>query len=131
MIALKLNHDCIRELMLYLEENLEYSSAIPLNKIQIKDYEFEEIAYTTKKLKEAGYIYATFTIDNPKNMHAYISGITWNGHKFLDTIRDNQVWSHTKKILSKVSSASISFISDIASQVLANLIKQQLGVIDI
>ena len=125
---MKLNHDCVRELMLYLEENLECSSVLSIHKIDIPKYQFEEILYTAKKLKEAGYIRSKTTVGGIDNVRMYITEITWDGHKFLDTIRDDQVWSHTKSILSKVSSASISFVSNIASQVLANLIQQQLGV---
>ena len=114
--------------MLYLEENLECSSVLSIHKIDIPKYQFEEILYTAKKLKEAGYIRSNTTVGGVDNVRMYITEITWDGHKFLDTIRDDQVWSHTKSILSKVSSASISFVSNIASQVLANLIQQQLGV---
>lgn len=124
---MKLNHDCVRDLLLYIEENLEYSSIIEVDKINLKKYKLEEIAYATKKLKEAGYIHAKFTIDDIDNLYAYVGDITWEGHKFLDTIRDNKVWSTTKKVASKVSSVSLSLISTIASQVLTNIINQQFG----
>ena len=125
---MKLNHSCVRELLLYIEKNAEYSSLISVEAIELSGYSLEEIAYTTKKLKEAGYINADFRIYEIENLCAFIEDITWEGHKFLDTIRDNAVWSKTKKIISKFSSVPLSLVSNVASQVLTNLINQELGI---
>lgn len=124
---MKLNHDCVRKLLLFLEENLECTGEFDLSCAHIDGFSYDDLFYTSMKLKEAGYINATIHIDICGEGEAMISCITWDGHKFLDTIRDNQVWSNTKKILSKVSSTSITFVSNVASQVLTNLINQQLG----
>lgn len=124
---MKLNHDCVRELLLYLEENLDVSNRIQFFEIKISNFDDATIVYTAIKLYEAGYITAKIEKDVYGEVFGYISDISWDGHKFLDTIRDNQVWSSTKKILSKVSSSSISFVSNVASQVLTNLINQQIG----
>lgn len=56
-----------------------------------------------------------------------VSGITWQGHRFLDTVRDNKVWSDTKSVVSKFSSVSISMVETIASNVITQLINKQLG----
>ena len=124
---MKLNHDCIRELMLYIEENLELGEMIDMSITTISDFSEEDTIYSAVKLHEAGYLSGDVVQTLGGEYRAMISGITWEGHKFLDTIRDNQVWSHTKTVLSKVSSASISFTSSVASQVLTNLISQSLG----
>lgn len=124
---MKLNHDCVRELLLYLEENLDNSNKIQFSEIKISNFDDATIIYTAIKLCEAGYIAAKIERDVCGEIFGYISDISWDGHKFLDTIRDNQVWNSTKKILSKVSSSSISFVSNVASQVLTNLINQQMG----
>lgn len=124
---MKLNHDCVRSLLLFIEEKAEINGEIELTTTQIENFTINEILYTAKKLKEAGYINATVTNDLLGNLDIIIYDITWEGHKFLDTIRDNQVWTKTKSILSKVSSSSISFVSTVASQVLSSLINQQLG----
>ena len=124
---MKLNHDCIRELMLYIEENLELGEMIDMSITTISDFSEEDTIYSAVKLHEAGYLSGDVVQTLGGEYRAMIRGITWEGHKFLDTIRDNQVWSHTKTVLSKVSSASISFTSSVASQVLTNLISQSLG----
>lgn len=126
---MKLNHECVRELMLLIEENLNYSVYIDTKVVEIKGFTTEEIVYTADKLLEAGYITA--------KRHTYMGGdhipqiditsITWEGHKFLDTVRDNKVWKSTKSIISKFSSVSITMIENIASNVIVEIIKSQLS----
>lgn len=124
---MRLNHDCVRETLLYLEGSLEYSGALDLSDFTLEGFTHEDTIYTLQKLCEAEYISATIKQDITGDILVYVHSITWEGHKFLDTVRDNKVWTGTKKILSAVSSSSISFVSTIASQVLTNLISQQMG----
>ena len=49
--------------------------------------------------------------------------LSFDGHSFLDNIRDNQVWSKSKKILSAFKSVSIEIISQVAT----NVINKKLG----
>ncbi len=124
---MKLNHDCVRDLMLFIEDNLDMGFYMDISKIAIPSYENQELLYTALKLQEAGYLTTDISrfLDGKTNVR--VLEITWEGHKFLDTIRDNKVWSQTKSVLSKVSSASITFASSVASQVLTNLITQSLS----
>ncbi len=125
---MKLDHNCVRKLLLFLEENLSLTNQAILNGIEIDKFSTDEIVYAGIKLGEAGYL------DTKINNYAYgdmpkviVEQITWEGHKFLDTIRDDTVWGHTMKVVSKFSSTSISFVSNIASQVLTNLITQYMN----
>lgn len=125
---MKLNHDCIRDLLLYIEENSSYSNKINLNYITLKNYSTEEILYTADKLIEANLLDCIranqFTNSLPSII---VRSITFEGHKFLDNIRDNVVWKNTKNILSKFTSTSIGMVGDIASQVISKIISQQLN----
>ena len=124
---MKLNHDCVRAVLLFLEENLDLTDSIGIDDIKLADFEKNDVIYSLLKLNEAGYISGKFVKDILENISGFVTGITWEGHKFLDTVRDNKVWKNTKTILSKVSSASISFVSSVASQVLSTLISQYMG----
>ena len=44
--------------------------------------------------------------------------LTWEGHEFIEKIRDPEVWRKTKAGASKVGSWSIKLISDIASGII-------------
>nr|DAF01605.1 MAG TPA: Flagellin, PadR, transcription factor, DNA.8A [Caudoviricetes sp.] len=124
---MKLNHDCVRSLLLYLEDDLTINSLIDLSDVELNGFSDDEILYVGIKLAEASFITASIREhrmgDSPSVL---VSQITWAGHKFLDTIRDDTVWGHTKGLLSKFTSTSITFVSNIASQVLTNLVTEYL-----
>ena len=122
-----LNHDCIRDLLLYLEGNLTYDNEIIVNNIDSLNYTEEDLLYTTERLIEAGYIKASFQEFISDDLPiAEVQAITYRGHEFLDTIRDTSVWTKTKNITSKFSSTSIQLISSIASQIISQIISASL-----
>ena len=125
---MKLNHDCVRDLLLYIEENSSYTDTIHLNSLTLKEYLTDDILYTADKLIEAGFLdcIRLRSLGSSKP-DIKVKSITFEGHKFLDNIRDNKVWSTTKSVLSKFTSTSIGIVSDIASQVISNIISKQLN----
>ena len=127
MIILKLNKDCIRDLLLYLEKNLDNKSDIQVRNITLNDYSNEELMYTAEKLIEAQFINAVNKWDITDSHIISVISLTYKGHEFLDTIRDNIVWSKTKSFLSKFTSTSIGLISNVASEVLAKMIENHLN----
>ena len=124
---MRLNQDCIRTLLLYIEENLPYRGSLIINQLDLSPYSKEELLYTADKLIEAGYLNSRFAWNMQTSHMIVVESLSYNGHKFLDTIRDDAVWSKTKNILSCFKSVSIEVISETASKVITNLINQQLG----
>ncbi|WP_269477791.1 DUF2513 domain-containing protein [Hominibacterium faecale] len=125
---MKLNHDCVRDLLLFIEENVTYGTYALANSIELPGYTQDEIVYAAEKLAQADYLDAEvsrFLDRGTPDVH--ITSITWEGHKFLDNIRDDGVWKQTKGVLSKLSSASLSIASNVAAQVISNLVKTQMG----
>lgn len=118
---MKLKHELVREIMLYLEDNLTFDKEIMSSQITIPEYTSEEIQYTVNKLYEAGFLKCiTF---KPYKYKAILE-ITWNGHCFIDNIRDDNVWNHTKQKISKIASVSLPIINQIA----ASYIQMLLGI---
>lgn len=121
---MKLNQDCIRDLLLYLEDNLSYTTEININTLTLKNYSEEELVYTAERLIEADFLFCIQS--RGFEIPVIIArNITYEGHQFLDNIRDDGVWKQTKKIASKLSSASIQIISNVAAQV----ISKQMGLL--
>lgn len=121
---MKLSHDCIRDLMLYLEQNLDYNDELEINNLQLKDYSTVELMYTTKKLFEADFLICDNSIEiDDEYPIMLVNSITYKGHQFLDSIRDDKIWQNTKKTISKLTSASLPIIQEVAS----SLIKSSLG----
>lgn len=126
---MKLNHNCVRDLLLYIEDNLEYGYYIKINETQLSNFSQHEVLYAADKLLEAGYLIGNrrVTMDSEGIPQISIESISWNGHQFLDNVRDNKVWENTKGILSKFSSVSIGVVSNVASQVISNMVRSQMG----
>lgn len=124
---MKLNKDCIRDLLLYLEENLTINNSIAVNNIKINNYTSDELLYTADKLYEAKFLNCYRRVYDAQDLLITVDSITYEGHQFLDNIRDDNVWENTKNVLSKFKSTSISFIADVSSQIIANIISKQLG----
>ena len=124
---MRLNNDCVRDLLLYIEDNSSINNLIVISQIQVEGYTTDELIYTAMKLEEAGYIKARVSKFISGSTDVYVNEITWNGHKFLDNIRDDGVWKTTKEKISKFSSVSLNIMENVAAQVLTNLINQQIG----
>ena len=124
---MKLNQDCIRDLLLYLEENLKINDYLSISNIALKNYSSEELLYTADKLCEASYLKCSRKVYDNTDLMIFVSSITYTGHQFLDNIRDDKVFAKTKSVLSSFKSVSIEIISETASKVITNLINQQLN----
>ena len=125
---MKLDHECIRDLLLYLENNLNYGGQININNLKIESYNKETLMYTADKLIEAEYLNAKICWNYTEPHIIMVESISFKGHQFLDNIRDDSVWKDTKNVLSKFKSTSINFVADVSSQIIANLISKQLGI---
>ena len=136
-IKMKLNPDCIRDILLYLEENLSYTNSlismehneIAIHKV-ISDvnnkysYTKEDIQYSIEKLLEIKFIVVN---QLKRNNNGYIIfgnifDITWDGHNFLNNVRPKSVWEATKKGASKIGLMSIHSLNMISSKVIDKII---------
>ncbi|EHR33471.1 DUF2513 domain-containing protein [Helcococcus kunzii] len=108
---MKLNFDRVRFLLLDIEEN------IPLNHFkEFNSQESEDDVYTLKKLIEAGFINATVSNFMDGNTTIYVKELTYNGHEFLNNIRNPKAVEHTKNVLKEIGSASLQIMSQVASE---------------
>lgn len=130
---MKLNPDCVRDVLLYLEENLtliddDYSVKIEHKDISLtsiieeltKDekYKVDEIKYSVEKLLGIGFI-SSKRINigaNKSIISCPISDITWDGHQFLNTIRPKTIWNATKEKAKQFGGMSIGTLSMLATE---------------
>ncbi|WMZ87243.1 DUF2513 domain-containing protein [Staphylococcus pseudintermedius] len=119
---MKLKHDCIREVLLVIESDLKLNNVLDNEDLEntIKFFSRDDIEYTVKQLTGAGYIEAEFYMEG-----YFIKHMTFAGHNLLDDIRDVKVWKETKDTASKISSASIPVIQQIASSVINKMLGLQ------
>jgi hypothetical protein len=127
--ALKLNHDCVREFLLAMEENLTNENVYRLQsgyKVGCTSCSVQEEIYLIERLYEAGFIDVSISKFIGGSSDIRVRAITWHGHQFLDNIRPETAWEKTKSIAKSIGGASIMILSDIAAKVTAELIKNQL-----
>ncbi|AOM11228.1 DUF2513 domain-containing protein [Bacillus thuringiensis] len=123
---MKLNQDCIRSILLELEEKLNLGQHIHLHQLKefetFKNHGENESIYAILKLIEAGYLNGAHQFDGDEIYYLGIASITFSGHEFLDTIRDSKVWSTTKKLTKKLSSVPLNVLSAVAVKVTKDFI---------
>ncbi len=134
---MKLNPDCIRDVLLYLEENLSYNherqdaiehNSITMHKISEdlhneKGYEIDDVNYSVEKLIEIRYIIPETQLRGHNNSILYcpISDISYNGHIFLGTIRPKSIWDATKEKAKQIGGMSVHSLSMISSAIMQGL----------
>lgn len=131
---MKLNVDCIRDVMLYLEEKLGVDpengkfKSLTLHQIENEfdsEYSKEDIWYTIYNLKEIKYIDSTFKNSSSSIMYiCNITNITWDGHQFLNSIRSSKIWNATKIGAKKLGTVSISALSMISTAITKAIVTQ-------
>lgn len=124
---MKLNYDCVRDFLIDIEKSVDISDNISVSAIMehLPDYSAEDVIYTALQLTEAGYINANNIVGNVNNAgfvpkYYVISSMTFSGHEYLNSIRDNKVWSAVKKEISTLSTVSLPVIQRIAQQFILN-----------
>ena len=131
---MKLNPDCIREILLWFEENQSMeqgfngfltgnvaaymSTDMPQ---YFKDYSPEDVLYSIKQMVESGLLNATRMDVDGADWYR-IRDITPIGHDFLGNIRADNNWQKTKSIAKSIGSVTLSSLSKIAAKVIADLI---------
>lgn len=129
---MKLNIECIRDILLFLEDNLIISDNLEENFFTAQEisaginYPLGETANTLLALNEAGFIRCSRQ-DAENCIHLLIADhITYAGYQFLETIRPETVCQKTISICKSVGSFSLDIVSKVASNILMQMITNQL-----
>lgn len=125
---MRLDYDCVRNIMLSVE-TLGFDDEICNNNFasfdSLREYHPQKMEYTVKRMAEAGFIPSepVMTMVNG-NVIYRISELTWDGHQFLDYIRNADVWDKTKKQSpSALDSLPAKLIVAIAAKVIEHTIE--------
>lgn len=118
---MKLNVECIRSVMLQLEETLSFTddgTYLVKNFVTLEclckllpEYTRADIFYSLYNLDQAGYISASVHWGNGAVYECSVNHMTYAGHEFLDKIRDSGRWDKIKGITSSIRNYSLSAIS--------------------
>jgi hypothetical protein len=106
---MKLDKDLVREILLQVE-----ASPDPMAMVEITapDHSQEEIAYHVQILDEGGLLEA-LDLTTMADYDWRPRRLTYNGHEYLDTIRDPEAWRFTKETAKNAGVAGIKALFDI------------------
>ncbi|NQE51859.1 DUF2513 domain-containing protein [Herbaspirillum rubrisubalbicans] len=126
----KRDMDLIRELLLKLEAwQMEPGDVFSINpddpEIAVDGYSGAEIEYHLALLREKGFINCPGS--QPMFGITY-AGLTWEGHDFLDAVRNPEIWSKTKDGARAAGGFTIDLLKDLAKGLVKKQIEEYTGV---
>jgi len=96
---MKRDLDLIRKILFKVEEKADPTPEFDL---KIDDYPQEIINYHIVLMNEAGLLIGgAEELSDGSYVIAYVSRLTWEGHEFLDSIRDISLWNKAKNLISE------------------------------
>lgn len=125
---MKLNPDCVRDVLLYVENNTDLKHFASISPSQIPDelsnYPADEVMYHIKQAELSALIdVPSWYLDGG----CLIKYLLPEGHQFLANIREDNNWNKTKDIAKSVGSNSLDAIKQIATGVITALIQAKLN----
>ena len=127
---MKLNPDCIRDILLSIEEISAANSLLTSTQLQksrfLSHYSTEEVIYHLKQLKFSGYIITPEKSLLDKDLFL-VCDLSPIGHEFLSNIRKDTNWNKVKSICSEVGSETLTSIKTIAENVISSAIATFIG----
>lgn len=130
---MRLVPDAIRDILLYIEQNqtAQYdctgifevkpmSSKFILDELRTsRHYTREEAEYSLRVLYNENILYGKHSIGkNNRIINLTIEGITYNGHQFLDSIRNDTIWNKVKEKACKFGVLGFKGLYEICSEVI-------------
>lgn len=128
---MKLNHDCMRDVMLHLESSLvmsvdddgsvdfEESSLVDISEALKDKWGQQDVAYSLVNLSEAGYLRSAWSEGDDAINEFCVYRITFSGHEFIDTVRDEKHWGAIKAAALAIRDFSLQAMG-VISQGMAN-----------
>lgn len=128
---MKLNPDCVRDILLIVESLPDLQHFYRFDETTcpqlFPQYSLEEVMYHIRQCELNGLL---INPSHTMNYKSYtVSDLSPKGHEFLANIRENNVWADVKSIAGKIGSTSLATLTQVASNVITELIRAHFGII--
>lgn len=127
---MRLDRDLVRDLLFALEAKQDFQIRTR-DELIPEGRERDEVGYALLKMYEAGFITGEVirSSTTPERIIEVMPfELTFKGHEFLDTVRDNEVWRRTKQGVEKAGGASITFVWELAKAYGKQALNERLGI---
>jgi len=122
--VMKRDPDIFREILLYLEEHHNEEGSFEINSDTFSNYNFELVRHHVSLLVDKGFL---LPVEAELDEQIFVRRMTENGHVFLDSIRDPEIWRRTKQGATAVQSYGLEFLAKLAEGFFKTKIKQHTG----
>ncbi|KAA2241129.1 DUF2513 domain-containing protein [Salinarimonas soli] len=128
---MKRDKDLIRALLIKLEDlNVPPLGLVSFpygdEELAVEGYTVEQVLYHLELIAEAGLVEVQGSGFGADGTFLF-RRLTWNGHEFLDAVRDPEIWRETKGRLSKVGAWSLDVVVGVAKALAKQKAKELLG----
>lgn len=117
---MRLNPDCIRDILLSIEEVSGFGDIIQYEKPEdfhrLEKYSKDEVLYHINQCKHNDYFLSCQISANGE--YALIGNLSPEAHEFLANIRDDKVWKKVLAKATKVGSIALPVLQEIAAKLI-------------
>lgn len=135
---MKRDMDFIRQLLLDIEGG-QYGFAtltdkeagnygLPSNPARPGDEESFRLRHHLKLLKEVGFVEFETPGQYDRSALWVVTGITWKGHDFLDSVRDPAIWAKTKDGAKAAGGFTVDLLGSLAKGFIKQKVMQHTGI---
>ena len=120
---MKRDMDLCRKIMLAIEDRYVDTA---VSNLAVNGYSLEQVAYHCKILCEAGIVteYKPTYGDNKLQFFS-VGSLTWEGHEYLDKIRDTTIWKKTKDEIQELGvPMTLDVIKDVAASIISLMLSK-------
>ena len=119
---MKRDMELCRKILFAIEEQYVDTA---LHNLKIPEYTMEQVAYHCKIVKEAGLITNYKALFASNHIVGFgVGSLTWEGHDFLDKIREDTIWNKTKGLIkNKALPMTLDVVKEIATAVISETLK--------
>lgn len=124
--------DLIREILFTIEERADYS-VVYVTRELLPKYSQDDIDYHVDLLVDAelirpypfdGNVWRGKLLQSSLSDQIPVVRLTWEGHEFLDSARDNGLWAAAKQ---RISDTGVTVTLEILKAILLESLKQRFG----
>lgn len=108
-VEMQRDMDLIRDLLLKVEAD-PMCNGRNFVTLDVPGRSIEEVDYHLDLMIQAGYLTGNQTMSTVS-----ISSLTWEGHEFLDNIKDPGIWSKTKERAKGIPGVALRILAEIAT----------------
>jgi hypothetical protein len=107
---MKLDMDFVREILLQIEKNDKFDGVSSVTMLHFDGHSEDQTEYHLSRMVQGGFL------DGVARGHrAVIKGLTWEGHQFLDEIRNDTIWQRVKgQAMAKTGGLSFDVVRALA-----------------